>query len=251
MPITQLIEKPYIDEISFMGQDEVKRTIITNLYFISQVFRKLKKGYSPTIGICGNQRVGKSFIALWICHTMCCLFGKKFDVENNTFYEPIKAIKDLEHKSREPLLIDEASDVLDVREWYEQTHQALKSIINTQAYKTMLYIFISPFIADIDKSFTKHFDFLIRVDDRGRYKTFRFVKRYDEINIKKVVYRRFLDDCTITMKEVPTVLWDRYINFSIKEKEKIRKKRLGRLTKKEDKFDDPIRRLRTLLKGAK
>lgn len=251
MPITQLVEKPYVDEISFIGEDNTKRTIITNLYFISQLFRKLKNGYSPTIGICGNQRVGKSFVALWICYTMCRLFGKKFVVEKNTFYEPIKAIADLEHKIKEPLLIDEASDVLDVREWYEQTHQALKSIINTQAYKTMLYIFISPFIADIDKSFTKHFDFLIRVDDRGRYKTFRFVKKYDETNINKVIYKRFLDDCSITLKEVPKALWERYLDFSVKEKEKIRKKRLGRLTKKEENYVDPIKRLKTLLKGVK
>jgi len=226
MPLLAQEEERFIGSIDFLGDDGVKRTIETDQYFIYKLFRRLKLGYSPTVAICGSQRIGKSMIGVWLCYIMMKLLGKEYDPTTNTFYEPIKAIEDLGNKEKEPLLIDEAGDVLDAREWYEQTHQALKSIINTQAYKTMMYIFISPFVIDIDKTFRKHFDFLIRVDDKGRYKAFRFVKKYDELNPNKVVYKKFLDDVRVKLTYLPVELWERYIAYSISEKEKIRKARV-------------------------
>lgn len=201
------------------------KTITTNLHLIYQIMKKMSKGFSPIIVICGSQRIGKSFVGIWLCYLLSLMTGKTYDPTKTTFYEPMKAIEELEHRSKEALLVDEAGDVLDVREWYKQTHQALKSIINTQAYKTMLYIFISPFTIDIDKAFRKHFDFQLRVDDRGRVKAFRFIKKYDELNEKRAVRRRFLDDIDIRMSIVPDDIWSRYLDYSIKEKEKIRKTR--------------------------
>lgn len=201
------------------------RTISTNLHLVYQIFKKLSNGYSPLIVICGSQRIGKSFVGNWLCYLFSSMTGKPFDPTKSTFYEPMEAIRDLEYKSRESLLIDEAGDILDVREWYYQSHQALKSIINTQGYKTMLYIFISPFTTDIDKAFRKHFDFQIRVDARGRMKTFRFVKKYDALYDKQAVYRRFLDDVGLPMSAIPTETWQKYLKYSIEEKEKIRKRR--------------------------
>lgn len=235
MPMLEQEEDRFLGSISFIGEDGVKRTIETDQYFLYNLFIRLKKGFSPTVAICGSQRIGKSMIGVWLCYIMMKLLGKEYDPTKNTFYEPIKAIEDLGYKEKEPLMIDEAGDVLDAREWYEQTHQALKSIINTQAYKTMLYIFISPFIIDIDKTFRKHFDFLIRVDDKGKYKAFRFVKKYDELNQNKVVYKRFLDDVRVKLSDLPDGIWDRYMLYSISEKEKIRKARIKRAEKKFDK----------------
>lgn len=225
MPLMLQNVDQYIGQVSFFGEDGKERTITTNQYFIFKLFKKIKEGFSPTIAICGSQRIGKSFVGNWLCYIMMSVLGKEYDPTKSTFYEPVKAIEDLGEKSMEPLLIDEAGDVLDAREWYEQTHQALKSIINTQAYKTMMYIFISPFVIDIDKTFRKHFDFLVRCDTKGRYKTFRFVKKYDELNPNKVVYKRFLDDVAINITSLPDRIWQRYIKYSISEKEKIRKAR--------------------------
>ena len=225
MPVMFQQQKQYIGQLKFVGVDGKSRTITTDQYFIYKLFKKIKEGFSPTIAICGSQRIGKSFVGNWLCYTMMCVMGKIYDPTKSTFYEPVKAIEDLGEKEKEPLLIDEAGDVLDAREWYEQTHQALKSIINTQAYKTMMYIFISPFVIDIDKTFRKHFDFLIRCDNKGRYKTFIFVKKYDELNPNKVVYKSFLDDVAIKINSLPHDIWQRYLAYSVSEKEKIRKAR--------------------------
>lgn len=227
--------------IDINGIDNKKRFIETDSYLLKHVVNKLKNGFSPCIIICGSQRIGKSFIGVWICYLISKLFGKEFIPEENTFYEPLKAIRKIDKVTKECFLIDEAGDILDAREWYKQTHQALRSIINTQAYKTMLYIFVSPFVVDIDKSLRKHFDFLIRVDSRGRFKTFRYVKKYDEHNSNYVIRRRFLDDMGITMGLIPQPLWNKYQAFSIREKEKIRSKRADDIDiekKKEETFRD-------------
>lgn len=232
MPIEHILSCEPNFEIEMRGIDKKKRTLSTNLYFLDYIFKRINKGFSPLIVICGSQRIGKSFIGIWLCYLMNMLLGKKYDPENNTFYKPIEAIKGLENKFKDSLLIDEAGDVLDAREWYEQTHQALKSIINTQAYKTMMYIFISPFVIDIDKAFRKHFDFMIRVHGKGKFKVFRYVKKYDATNDNKVVTRVFLDECIINLNDVPKDIWKRYLSFSIEEKEKIRQRRVDKVESK-------------------
>ena len=248
MPMSFYKEEPMFKEITFTGIDKKTRTLRTNQYFLAQMFAKIKNGYSVTIAICGNQRVGKSMIGLWLCYLFSTMMGKKFNPRTNTFYEPIAAIENLEKKDKEALLIDESADLLDLREWYDQTHQALKSIINTQGYKTLVYVFIAPFISDIDKAFTKHFDFLIRVDARGHYKTFRFMKRFDELNPARVVSKIFLDDCLINMKQLPKKIWKDYEEFSIEEKEKIRQKRVNKIRRKT--IEDPIGRLKVMMRGT-
>lgn len=250
MTLKYYIEPTFLDKVEIMGTDGKMRTVSTDLHFLSQLFRKIKKGFSPTVGICGNQRIGKSFVALWLCRFMMQMMGKEFNPEELTFYEPIKAIENLDNRSREALFVDEASDVLDPREWYDQTHLALKSMINTQANKNMLYVFVSPFIIDIDKAISKHFDFLIRVDDRGKFKTFRFLKKFDELNPNKVIRKIFLDDCDIRKAEVPKRIWDRYEKYSFEEKDNIRNRRIEKVKmkgKNKNIPDDPILRLKKLI----
>lgn len=228
-----------------MGIDGKMRETTTNLLFLYKLIRHLKKGFSPIIGICGSQRIGKSFVGVWLSYKLMELMGKQYTPIDHTFYEPVKAIENLEGRRQDPLMIDEAGDILNRREWYAQTHIALSNIINTQAYKGMIYIFISPFISDIDKTFTKHFYFLLRVDDFGRFKAFQYKKKYDAREEKKAVKRIFLDDVYVTMNDLPSGLWERYLAYSIQQKEMLRKKCLKRYYQKEEDFS-PL----TLLKKS-
>jgi len=225
MPMIEPPSQETIFNIEMRNENKEMRKMITNSFFIYQLFRKIQNGFSPLIVICGSQRIGKSFIALWLCNLLAEMTGKPFNMRKNTFYEPLEAIEKLEEKSKEAIFIDEASDIMDAREWYDQTHHALRSMINTQAYKTLMYIFVSPFVVDIDKSVRKHFDFKIRVDARGRFKCFKYIKKYGQEEIKKVTEQIFLDDMGIKLSDLPTQKWEDYLNFSIKEKEKIRKRR--------------------------
>lgn len=232
-------EIPHQYTITFKGMDKKTRILQTNLFFLGMLFRQIKSGQSPIVAICGKQQGGKSFIGVWLSAMMCHYMGKGYDPTKNTFYYPMDAIRGLENKNKEPLMIDEAADILDAREWYEQSHQALKSIINTQAYKTMLFIFISPFIIDIDKAFRKHFDFLIVVKRKGAIKVFRYIKKYDAHDDKTVVRRMYLDDIQVNLSQIPKGVWKKYRDFSIEEKEKIRIKRLQKIEMKEKENKQP------------
>lgn len=220
-----------------------KKTIDTNLFYLAKTFKKIKEGYSPIIGICGKQRTGKSLLAVWLCYMFMEFMNKEYDPTKYTFYDPIAAVSNLEDQDRIPLLIDEAGSILHRREFYERLHQSLNKVIQTQGYKTILYIFVSPFISDIDKSFTKHFDFILRVDKRGRYKAFEVMKRYDQNDANKSSYKRFMDDVAIKLSDVPSQVWKSYQYFSIDEKEKMRKQiEVIEMQKKrkEEKASDPL-----------
>lgn len=227
----------------FRSQIRFKRTLDTNQYFLHKLFTRMKKGYSQLIIICGQQQVGKSFIGIWLCYLFMALQKKEYNPIKHTFYDPIMAIIGLERKNLEPLLIDEAGSILTKREWYDKTHIALDKMIQTQGYKTMLYIFISPFTSDIDKTFQKHFDFQIRVDDKGRYKVFQIFKKYDEFKHEKSTRRRFLDDVRLKMTDLPGNIWKNYLHYSINEKEKMRLKTIDKHTKKEnvDKLEEMLK----------
>lgn len=242
MPVKILQAQGYREELKWG-----KRKIDTNIIFMIKLLKRLRAGYSPLILIVGSQRIGKSFVGLYISYMFMKMVGKEFNkdkLNDFTFYDPIEAITKLGDKELEPLIIDEAGSLLTKREWYKKSHIALDKIIQTQGYKTMLYIFISPFAIDIDKTFLKHFDFLIRVDDRGYFKTFQLFKKYDEFSQDKVVRRMFLDDVYLNKKVLPKELWKAYTEFSIEEKEKMRLEAISDNKAKDVKIAPPLKRLR-------
>lgn len=242
MPVKILQAQEYREELKWG-----KRTIDTNIIFLIKLLKRLRAGYSPLILIVGKQRIGKSFIGLYIAYVFMKMVGKEFKkdkLNDFTFYDPIEAIIKLGDKELEPLIIDEAGSLLTKREWYKKSHIALDKIIQTQGYKTMLYIFISPFAIDIDKIFLKHFDFLIRVDDRGYFKTFQLFKRYDEFHQERVVRRMFLDDVYLNKKVLPRDLWKAYTEYSMEQKELMRLEAISDNRAKEAKIALPLKRIR-------
>lgn len=222
----------YIEEDPYRNVNIWGSEIKTSSSFIYQLLQKLKNGYSPIVGICGCQQTGKSFVGVWISNLIYQIKRLEFDPTKITFYEPEKAMESLEEKNKDVLFIDEASDVMDYQEWYKQTHRALRSMVNTQAYKNNLYIFIAPFLVQIDKSIRIHCDFEIRVAKRGVFKVWKIVKKYDADNINNATYRIFLDDISIRMKDVPKDIWKNYKIYSYEQKEEIRKRRLAEKEKK-------------------
>lgn len=221
MPMT-IVEKDPMRHVEIWGSK-----VDTPSAFIYQLLKKLQNGYSPIVGICGCQQTGKSFVGVWLSHLIYEIKKIKFDPREITFYEPDKAMETLESKNKDVLLIDEASDVMDYQEWYKQTHRALRSMVNTQAYKNNLYIFIAPFLVQIDKSIRIHCDFEIRVTKRGAFKVWKIVKMYDADNINNATYRVFLDYLSIKLSDIPKQVWNSYKKYSYEQKEEIRKRRLA------------------------
>ena len=216
---------PYVASIPFIDGNGKKKTYNAVSHFEAQLLKKVKNGFSPIILICGERRIGKSLLALFVAWKYCLFVSKEFDFRKHTFYDSIRAIKELKNMDHEPMLIDEAADILDPMEWFTKTQRALKSMINTQAYKGMVFIFISPFYVDVAAHIRRHFDFCLYVTARGRFKAYRYVKKFNATETKKCVLSYFLDDLGIRMSDLPKNLYEDYKTYSDGEKEKIREKR--------------------------
>ena len=120
------------------------------------------------------------------------------------------------------MIIDEGGAFLNSRDWYTRVNKAMDKIVQTQGYRTNLYIIISPHLSSIDKAFQIYIDFLIRVDDRGRFKAFQVFKKYDEAKREKATRRMFLDDIRLPLRSLPSALWNDYLEYSVTKKEELR-----------------------------
>jgi len=216
MPIQKLDHSPYDYEFNVRGKH-----VTTNLHFLNKILKRMLKGYSPIICICGGQRNGKSFIAVWISYLVMKAFSKRIDWNKNAVYDPIETTRKITSLSEEIFMLDEASSSFHKREWFKRINIAFSKIIITQGRKTLCYIFVSPFVNDIDKSFTKHFDFIVRVQTRGNIKVFKVMKRFDSMLENRTTYQIHQDDVKVFMKDVPKKLWEDYNDFSNKEKDRI------------------------------
>lgn len=214
----------------------------TNLMIIGKIINRMKKKLSPIILICGGQRMGKSFVAVWLAYKILKIFhsDRLFDLNRHTFYDPIDAIKNLQDKEKEPLIIDEAGAYLNKTDWYKKIIKAFDKIIQTQGYKCNCYIFISPFGSDIAKTFRKHFDFIIHVRSRGLLKVKQIPKKYDDMS-GKFVWPYFLENIKIPKNAIPKSTWENYEKYSIEMKEELRKKLIQEEHGEKDPFGRIIR----------
>jgi hypothetical protein len=227
----------YKDDRSFRKYNN----ITTDLLFLQQSLRRLQKGFSVFIVICGSQRAGKSFLAVWLWMIFRSYFKKDYtDPTKCVIYDPIDITKRIKNDNNESYILDEASDLLNAQEWYLKSHQCIKSLVNTQTYKKFVLINVSPFVSDIDKSIRKHFDFMIRVDGKGDYRAFKFVKKYDSDTHEKSKYKLFMDYFGLRKKSIPRKIWNAYEEFSFEQKEKIRQMRQDQMENMIKKTKDEI-----------
>ncbi len=196
----------------------------TNIYLIGEAIKKMKRGYSPIILICGKQRSGKSFIALWIARLiMLHLHKKKFNPKTHVFFDPLKAIIEIDNIEKQPIIIDEAGVLLHSGEWWEKLHIAFDKVIQTQGYKCNCYIFVLPFATDLDKKFRKHIDYQVLMRRRGYFSVFEFIKKYGEMRSEIRSYKRILkENVSVTLDKVPKDLWAGYEILVMKLKETLR-----------------------------
>ena len=199
----------------------------TNIILLGKTIYNMKKGFSPIILICGSQRMGKSFVGVWLSYRISTFFHpeKEFSPEKYTFYDPLKTIDLLENFRHEPLLIDEAGAIANKTEWYEKVTIALDKIIQTQAYLSNIYIFVSPFGSDIAKTFRKHFDYILFVRMRGVITIKKIPKKYDDLT-DKVPRPYRIEQIKLKKNCIPINVWEKYEKFSIKQKQILREKAL-------------------------
>jgi len=218
-----LIKYKEKDSYYFTFKRKDGKTYKTKIILTGEIIRRMKSNFSPIILVCGSQRSGKSFFALWFALKILNFFHpeKQFDVKRYNFYDPIESIKALDDLQKEPVIIDEAGSMFNKMEYYKRVSIAFDKIIQTQGYKTNLYIFISPFGLDIAKTFRRHFDYIIFVKKRGFAIIRKVPKRYDLL-ADKPLNTYFVETITIGKDVIPKEIWKQYEDFSFIQKEKIR-----------------------------
>ena len=239
MPLLKTLEQQYAYQYKVTNTEGNTIEIKTNLRFLNRIIRQMLNGYSPIICICGKQRQGKSFIGLWLSWLIMKSFSRILCMERNFVYDPMETLTKVNPLKQETFMLDEASSSFHRKEWFQRIHIAFDKIIITQGRKVVCYIFVSPFVADIDKSFVKHFDYIVEVEKRGYVKIFGIKKKYASLADKPFL-RYFLDAVYIPMKTVPSDLWNEYNDYSNKEKDRIEKAllRYARPMKKDKALDD-------------
>lgn len=215
----------YAGEVTMKNIKGDKRTYKAVSNWEHHLYRKIKNGYSPLIIISGEQGIGKSTLALKVCNDYCQFMRREnFDFKKYSFYNTNDVIKEMGKITNMPILIDEAGEFADYLDWYKKTARSLRSMINTQRFRGLMYVFISPFVVEILKSIRKHFHFKLVVVSKGRYKAWKYMKKFHEEDQKKASYPLFLDDMGYKKADIPKGMYARYKVFSENEKEIIRKK---------------------------
>lgn len=239
MPMLKMkpVEYPYDYKVTNIeGQSS---HIKTNLRFLNRIIRQMINGYSPIICICGKQRQGKSFIGAYFSWLIMKSFSRDLCMERNFVYDPMETLTKVNPLKQETFMLDEASSSFHRKEWFQRIHIAFDKIIITQGRKVVCYIFVSPFVNDIDKSFVKHFDYIVEVEKRAYIKVFGVKKKYASLSDKPFL-RYFLDAVYIPLKTLPSDVWESYKKYSNHEKDRIEKALLkyAKPMKKDRALDD-------------
>lgn len=212
---------------------------------LGECIAQMNKGFSPIVLICGKQRVGKSFFAIWLAYKILHYFKPdlKFNTDRNVFYDPAKSIDAINRLSLEPIIIDEAGSLHNRHEWYAKVNIVFDKVLQTQGYKSNMYIFISPFGGDLVKGLRKHVDFLVYLRKRGIAIVKKIPKRYDELS--DIIPRPYrVEQIKIELNSVPTEVWKEYERYSFKIKEELNKKFLEEILQSQNKMKrDPFGRM--------
>ena len=195
----------------------------TDLHIIGKVIKRMHRGFSPIVMICGGQRMGKSFVGIWLANILMMFFhARQYPVKDNTFYDPIESIRRITQSDREPILIDEAGTFLNKTEWYDRVVKAMDKIIQTQGYKSN---------SDIAKTFRKHFDFQLFVRKKGIIVARQIPKKYDSFK-DEIIKPYRLEQIRLMKKTLDPELWAEYEKFSFGMKGKIAEEQYARGRKK-------------------
>ena len=111
---------------------------------IQKVVALFNKGYSPIIVFTGEMRCGKTtkayLIAQWLSWL---LFKKRWDWKNCVITDIRQFVEHIDSSREEILFLDEVQGFLNAKEWYSSKNIIFNKIIQSQAYKHMIFIPVS------------------------------------------------------------------------------------------------------------
>lgn len=119
--------------------------------FLDLVKMRQEKNMDSVIVVVGERRSGKSYGAITIAEKLSKMMGKKFIVATNMFFEPIEFLKRFNQIEKEVIILDEASESIDSRQWYDIANKIFNSLIMREGFKNNVIIMTFPVLSDLDK----------------------------------------------------------------------------------------------------
>ena len=139
---------------------------------------RIRKGYCPIILITGEQRSGKTCLALWFAQQL----QRNFNPDEQLFFQVSKYAKAVHKFNNKVLVLDEAGIELDTYKYSDARQRCFSHVIQSQAYKQNTLILCLPHNTDIAKCHRKYIKMLICVTGHGRYKAYKPVVQYWDMN---------------------------------------------------------------------
>lgn len=162
--------------------------------FLTAVYNKVNKGYSPIIAICGQMGKGKSMTAAKIMeylHNEVNLLKGEVDedqLRENVVYGTLDFLKAIEGRERQAITMEESGTTLSKNTYNSMFNRTVDETIQTMRIKENVYIIVIPKLSDLDPDIQDHVDFILLVEDPGKVKVTARRHQYDRTDGKNVRY---------------------------------------------------------------
>lgn len=139
---------------------------------------RIARGFAPVILIVGKQRMGKTFTALTIAHTI----DPKFKPDNQMFFDIMSFANAVKKYNNKVLILDEAGIELDTYRYSDMRQRAFSHIVQSQAYKQNTLLIVLPHSADLARCHRKYVDALVVIPARKKAMVYRPNIQYWDMN---------------------------------------------------------------------
>jgi len=186
---------------------------------IQNIVNFFKKGYSPIIVFTGEMRCGKTTKAfMTACWLSWLIWGKRWNWEDQVITSLKQFVKKIDTKKEEIIFLDEVQGFLNAKEWYSQKNIIFNKIMQSQAYKHMIFILVLPYARGMAKDHRRLIHILFWVKNRKVMYPVLFKKKFWQLeetpstyfffpiiplNYKRKIVKKCFSD---ELKELPAFL---------------------------------------------
>jgi hypothetical protein len=146
---------------------------------LDNIVKFYKKGYSPILVFTGEMRCGKTTKAYLIAHWLSWLiFNKPWDWRDSVITNIKQFVEMIDSSKEEIIFLDEVQGFLNAKEWYSPNNIVFNKILQSQAYKHMIFILVLPYALGMAKDHRRLIHMLFWVKNRRNVYPVLFRKKF-------------------------------------------------------------------------
>lgn len=173
-------------------------TLVYNSIALTFMRDRVKAGYSPVMLVVGAPRSGKSLTAIDIAMKLAKTLRWKFMLEDTYFFGLEKFMDAFKSLRGRIIIIDEIGMDMDAHEWFSDFNKCFNYLIQTQAYKTNIYILVVPYAGYVARVHIPMIDLIGEKLGRTRISYYRVSPQYASVKAAKFIFSRYWE----TIKDI-------------------------------------------------